>query len=84
MKSLKDMKNLGPYTVGILNEIGIFTMEDLLDADYPGIKVSLEQKGIKPNLNIFYSIEMGLQGRSWSSITPEERREVRKCLGMDP
>jgi hypothetical protein len=82
--SLAEIKNLGPYTIRILNEIGIFTREDLLNADYPGIKASLDGKGIKPNLNIFYSIEMGLQGRSWSSITPEERREVRKCLGLDP
>jgi hypothetical protein len=81
--NLSDIRNFGPYMVSIMNEIGIFTKEELLESDYPGIRSRLEQKGIKPHLNIFYSIEMGLQDRVWSSITPEEKREVRKCLGLD-
>lgn len=80
---LSDIKNFGPYMVSILNGIGIFTREDLLDSEYPDIRSRLEANGVKPHLNVFYSIEMGLQDRSWSSITPEEKREVKKCLGMD-
>lgn len=82
--SLQHIKNFGPYMVAILNRIGIFTKEELMESDYPDIRSKLEERGIKPHLNIFYSIEMGLQDRVWSSITPEERREVRKCLGLEP
>ena len=81
---LSEIKNFGPYMVAILNGIGIFTKEDLMNSEYPDIRSKLEENGIKPHLNIFYSIEMGLQDRVWSSITPEERWEVRKCLGLEP
>ena len=81
--NLSDIKNFGPYMVAILNRIGIFTKEELMESDYPDIRSKLEEKGIKPHLNIFFSIEMGLQDRVWSSITPEEKREVRKCLGLE-
>ena len=82
--SLQHIKNFGPYMVSILNRIGIFTKEELMESDYPYIRSKLEEKGIKPHLNIFYSIEMGLQDRVWSSITNEEKREVRKSLGLEP
>ncbi|MBM3442436.1 MAG: hypothetical protein FJX89_07015 [Bacteroidetes bacterium] len=37
---------------------------------------ALRAQGVKPHLIMFYSIEMALQGRLWSSIAPEERVEV--------
>lgn len=66
--------------VKIMNGIGIFTKEDLLNADYREIKQKLESKGILPHLNIFYSIEMGLQDRKWSDITFEEKKELQKII----
>jgi hypothetical protein len=79
MNDLSNIKNFGPYMVKIMNEIGIFSREDLLNSDYLKIKNDLISKGIKPHINIFYSIEMGLQEREWFSITPSERREIL-CL----
>jgi hypothetical protein len=66
--------------VRILNDIGISTREQLLATDYRAIRDALVAKGIRPHPNIFYSIEMGLQERVWSSITPEEKREIRRIL----
>jgi hypothetical protein len=36
--------------------------------------------GIKPHLNIFYSIEMGLQGKRWNEITANEKNEIQRIL----
>ena len=38
-------------------------------SDYKTIKKNLIVAGVTPRLNIFYSIEMGLQGKSWNEIT---------------
>ena len=66
--------------VTILHKIGIYTKEDLLNTDYKHIRDALVSNGIQPHLNIFYSIEMGLQGRLWSDITPQEKKELQEML----
>jgi len=66
--------------VTILHKIGIYTKEDLLNTDYKHIRDALVNKGIRPHLNIFYSIEMGLQGRVWSDITAQEKKELKEML----
>jgi hypothetical protein len=38
-------------------------------SDYKTIKKNLIVAGVTPRLNIFYSIEMGLQGKGWNEIT---------------
>lgn len=63
------IKNFGPYMVKIMNLIGIYSREDLMASDYKTIKKNLIVAGVTPRLNIFYSIEMGLQGKSWNEIT---------------
>ncbi len=68
--------------VKIMNAIGIHSKDDLLNSSYTQIKNDLEKLGIKPHMNIFYSIEMGLQNRPWNSITPSEKREVKALLGL--
>ncbi|MFM7978632.1 MAG: TfoX/Sxy family DNA transformation protein, partial [Candidatus Fonsibacter sp.] len=73
-------KNFGPYMVKIMNLIGINSREDLMASDYKTIKKNLINAGIKPHLNIFYSIEMGLQGKSWNDITSREKNEIQKIL----
>ena len=80
MNDLASIKNFGPYMVNIMNQIGIFTKEDLLNSDYPQIKNALIEKGITPHMNIFYSIEMGLQNRNWNSISTAEKKELMALL----
>ena len=80
MNDLEEIKNFGPYMVKIMNLIGINSREDLMASDYKTIKKNLINAGIKPHLNIFYSIEMGLQGKSWNEITANEKNEIQKIL----
>lgn len=66
--------------VKIMHEIGIFSREDLMHTNYRKIKADLIKKGIQPHLNIFYSIEMGLQDRGWSDISLQEKKEIQEVL----
>ena len=79
-RPIEELKNFGPYMVKIMNEIGFFTEEDLLNSDYKSIQQLLIAKNITPNLLIFYSIEMGLQDRKWDAITPIEKAEIQNLL----
>jgi hypothetical protein len=80
MNDLDTIKNFGPYMVKIMNLIGIHSREDLLASDYKTIKENLIKAGVTPHLNIFYSIEMGLQGKSWQEISPIQKQEIRNAL----
>lgn len=80
MNDLDQLKNFGPYMVKIMNLIGIHSRKDLMASDYITIKKNLINAGLKPHLNIFYSIEMGLQGKSWNEITSNEKNEIKKIL----
>ena len=64
--------------VKIMNLIGIYSREDLMATDYKTIKKELVKAGVNPHLNIFYSIEMGLQEKSWHEISSDEKNEIRK------
>jgi len=80
MNDLNTIKNFGTYMVKIMNLIGIHSREDLLASDYRTIKENLINAGVTPHLNIFYSIEMGLQGKSWQEISPIQKQEIRNAL----
>ncbi len=80
MNDLEEIKNFGPYMVKIMNLIGIHSREDLMASDYKTIKKNMINAGIKPHLNIFYSIEMGLQGKRWNEITSNEKNEIKRIL----
>jgi len=81
MNDLDTIKNFGPYMVKIMKLIGIHSRENLMTSDYKTIKKNLIKAGVIPHLNIFYSIEMGLQGKSWNEITANEKNEIQKILG---
>ena len=83
MYVVASIKNFGPYMVNIMNQIGIFSKAELLNSDYAQIKKALIEKGINPHMNIFYSIEMGLQNRAWNSISATEKKELMGLLQKD-
>jgi hypothetical protein len=82
MRSLIEIKNFGPKMVEWLNKIDIHDEADLLNSDYKTIKEKLIQAGITPHILMFYSIEMGLQDRKWNDISPTEKQELKRILGM--
>jgi hypothetical protein len=81
-QDISSLKNIGPYMVRIMNNIGIYTIGDLLSHDYLQIRDKMIEKGITPHILMFYSIDMGLQNRKWSDISPTEKLELRRILDM--
>lgn len=79
-QDLSQIKNFGPRMVTIFKQIGVHSKKDLIELSYREIKDKLIESGIKPHLLIFYSIEMGLQDRSWMDITPGEKAEIKELL----
>ncbi len=68
--------------VKIMNLIGIYSKEELLATDYITIKHKLLKAGVTPHLNIFYSIEMGLQGKSWHEISTHDKIQIQNILNQ--
>jgi hypothetical protein len=78
--NLDQIKNFGPYMIKLMHRLDIFTLEDLEQYTYAELYAAIEAIGILPHLNIFYSIEMGLQGRAWNDITPSEKLQVQQLI----
>jgi len=78
MNHLDNTKSFGLYMVKIMKLIGIHSREDLMVSDYKTIKKNLIKAGVTLHLNIFYSIEIGLKGKSWNEITSNEKNEIQK------
>jgi hypothetical protein len=81
-KEIAEIKNIGPYSVKLLNSINIFSVEDLLNTSYLKIWNDLMESGVKPHLLMFDSIEMGIQGRKWNDITANEKQEIKELLQL--
>ena len=81
--NLSQIKNFGPRMVQIFDQIGVHSKKELIELSYREIRDRLISAGIKPHLLIFYSIEMGLQDRSWMDITPREKAEIKELLNAE-
>ena len=77
---LEHIKNFGPYMIGLMHQLDIYSLEDLEQHSYASLHTAIKDLGVPPHLNIFYSIEMGLQGRPWNDITPSEKLQVQKMI----
>ncbi len=74
MKKLSELKGLGQKTEKYLNEIGIYTKEDLQDLG--AIKTFLKLKNecsIKPSLNFLYAMVGALEDKHWTTIARSEK-----------
>jgi len=70
--------NLGPVSTGWLNEIGIFTEDDLRQMGV--IEAYCRVREIHPNrvtVLLLYGLEAALIHRHWNDIPPEYKAELR-------
>jgi len=74
---LSELKGIGFKSEKSLNEIGIFTKEDLesIGAVRAFIKLS-EQCSVKPSLNFLYAMVGALEDRNWIEIAKSERARL--------
>ncbi len=77
------LPNLGPKSVQMLAEAGIFTIDDL-NAAGP-IQAYARVKFLHPrsaSRNLLWSLAAGLEGRSWSDLTREEKARLEAELAQ--
>jgi len=93
--SLRKLKGLGPKTEKYLNEIGIYTKENLAEIGAVNAFIKLQKEGhIKPSLNFLYAMVGALENEHWIKIAKSERerllmelegfRELEKILNEKP
>jgi len=93
--SLRKLKGLGPKTEKYLNEIGIYTKENLAEIGAVNAFINLQKEGhIKPSLNFLYAMVGALENEHWMKIAKSERerllmelegfRELEKILNEKP
>jgi TfoX-like protein len=72
--SIKDLKGLGPKSEQCLNEIGIFSKEDLEQIDAVNAYIKLENSSVmKPRLNLLYAMVGALEDRHWSDVAKNDK-----------
>ena len=77
MGELSKLKGLGPKSEKYLNDIGIYTRQDLeaIGAIKAFIKLSTVDK-TKPGLNFLYAMVGALEDRSWTDIVKTEKTRL--------
>lgn len=77
MTKLSNLKGLGPKSEKLLNEIGIYTRDDLnkTGAIQAYIKLANESQ-IKPSLNFLYAMVGALEDKHWTDIAKSEKSRL--------
>lgn len=78
------MRNIGKTTQAWLNEIGVFTREDIVQLGV--IETWRRLKATFPKqvtVNALYSLEAAVLDIDWRAIPPERRAELRREVGLD-
>ncbi len=77
MGELSKLKGIGPKSEKCLNEIGVYSRQDL--ERLGPVKVFLKLKkecSSKPSLNFLYALVGAVEDRHWSEIAREERNRL--------
>ena len=74
---LSQLKGLGPKSEKLLNEIGVYTKEDLEKIGAVNAFLALKKQGtVKPSLNFLYAMVGALQDEHWVNIAKTERARL--------
>ena len=73
---LRDMKNLGPKTEGMLARIGITTQEQLLQADPFEVYARLKKEVPGTSLVALYALIGAIDGQHWQEVKRDRRTEI--------
>ena len=74
---LSSLKGLGPKSQACLNEVGIFTREDLEAIGAVGAFLKLKEEcATKPSMNFLYAMVGALEGKHWAKIAKEEKSRL--------
>ena len=77
MGELSKLKGIGPKSEKCLNEIGIYSREDLEKAGAVKAFVRLSREtSTKPSLNFLYAMVGALEDKHWAEIARHERERL--------
>jgi len=78
---LRDLKGLGPKPEKCLNEIGIYTSDDLEAMGSIRAFIKLKKEcSIKPSLNFLYAMVGALENEHWIKIARSEKSKLLMAL----
>lgn len=79
------MRNLGKVSRGWLQDIGIYTLEDLEAVGPVNVYVRLKSMGYNASLNLLWALQGAVLDLHWNDLPPEMkaalRAEVEEALG---
>jgi len=78
---LSKLKGLGPKSERCLNEVGIFTKDQLQKTGAVRAFIKLKEKcSTKPSLNFLYAMVGALEGVHWAKIAKSEKGRLLIAL----
>lgn len=75
--SVDSIINLGPKSTEWLNEIGVFSWNDIDQIGVMEVFVRLKRINPKISLNMLWALYMGHQGKHWMDITDKEKQQLK-------
>ena len=77
MSELSKLKGLGPKSEKSLNEIGVYTKQDLERIGAVKIFIKLKNEcSTKPSLNFLYALVGAIENKHWADIAKSERSRL--------
>jgi TfoX-like protein len=72
------IRNIGPKSRESFARAGLHTAEAVRALGADGAYQRLIQAGTRPHFIGYYALALGLQGRPWNDLQPEEKAQMRK------
>lgn len=83
-RSLTDLKNIGKRIAGRLNEVGIFSEEDLRQVGAVGAHRMIRERYPDETLPVcyyLYSFEGALTGKHWDEVGEGRKQQLKAQIG---
>ena len=83
-KSLTDLKNIGKKIAGRLNEVGIFSEDDLRQVGAIGAHRIIKERYPDETLPVcyyLYSFEGALNNKHWDEIGEQRKQQLKAQIG---
>ena len=77
---VSSIRNLGPKSEIAFARAGITSAEDVRKIGAEEAYFRLIRSGTRPHFIGFYALWLGLQGRPWNDLHPDEKGELRKIF----
>jgi hypothetical protein len=83
MRPVDAIFNLGPKSAAAFARAGIASADEIEAMGPVAAYLRLKAAGARPSVVMLYAVAAGLQGRDWTTLTPEERAALRDAAAGD-